>query len=47
MECPVRSLERKLEKASGFHHVYHELEFFGICSGCHDGRTHAAAAHCC
>lgn len=22
MECPVHSLERKLEKSSGFHHVY-------------------------
>jgi Fur family ferric uptake transcriptional regulator len=47
MECPVRSLERKLERSSGFHHIYHELEFFGICSGCHDGRERAGAAHCC
>jgi Fe2+ or Zn2+ uptake regulation protein len=30
MECPVRALERRLEKSSGFRHVYHELEFFGI-----------------
>jgi Fur family transcriptional regulator, ferric uptake regulator len=47
MECPVRSLEQKLEKASGFRHVYHELEFFGICPGCHDGRERHGTAHCC
>lgn len=47
MECPVRSLEQKLEKASGFRHVYHELEFFGICPGCHDGRERHGSAHCC
>lgn len=47
MECPVRSLEQKLEKSSGFHHVYHELEFFGICPGCHDGREQKGRTHCC
>lgn len=47
MVCPVRSLEEKLQKSSGFRHIYHELEFFGICPGCHDGREHAGAAHCC
>lgn len=47
MDCPVHSLERKLEKASGFRHVYHELEFFGICPGCHDGRKRHGTAHCC
>jgi Fe2+ or Zn2+ uptake regulation protein len=38
MDCPVRNLERKLEKSSGFRHVYHELEFYGICPACHKGR---------
>ena len=47
MACPVRSLEHKLEKSSGFRHVYHELEFFGICPGCHDGREREGTAHCC
>jgi len=47
MECPVRSLEKRLEQSSGFRHIYHELEFFGVCAGCHDGRTHAGIAHCC
>jgi Fur family ferric uptake transcriptional regulator len=47
MDCPVGSLERKLEKASGFRHMYHELEFFGICPGCHDGREREGMAHCC
>lgn len=45
--CPVRSLERKLEKASGFRHIYHELEFFGVCPACHDGRERHGTAHCC
>ena len=47
MDCPVRSLERKLEKASGYRHVYHELEFFGVCPACHDGRERHGTAHCC
>ena len=47
MACPVRTLERKLEKSSGFRHVYHELEFFGVCPGCHDGRERLGTAHCC
>ena len=47
MDCPARTLERKLEKASGFRHVYHELEFFGICPSCHDGRERHGTAHCC
>jgi Fur family ferric uptake transcriptional regulator len=47
MACPVRNLERKLEKSSGFRHVYHELEFYGICPGCHDGRERKGTAHCC
>lgn len=47
MECPVHSLERKLEKSTGFHHIYHELEFFGICPDCHDGRAHTGRTHCC
>ena len=44
MDCPVGSLERRLEKASGFRHMYHELEFFGVCPGCHDGREREGAA---
>lgn len=47
IECPVRTLERKLEKQSGYRHVYHELEFFGICPECHDGKEHEGRAHCC
>ena len=47
IECPVRTLERKLEKQSGYHHVYHELEFFGVCPACHDGKEHEGKAHCC
>jgi Fur family transcriptional regulator, ferric uptake regulator len=47
MDCPVGTLERKLEKSSGFRHMYHELEFFGICPGCHDGREREGVAHCC
>jgi Fur family transcriptional regulator, ferric uptake regulator len=45
--CPVRSLEKKLGETSGFHHIYHELEFFGVCPTCHDGREHQGTAHCC
>lgn len=47
MACPVRTLEHKLEKTTGFRHVYHELEFFGVCPDCHDDREHSHAAHCC
>lgn len=47
LECPVRSLEQRLEKVSGFRHIYHELEFFGVCAGCHHGRERAGSAHCC
>ncbi len=47
MDCPVRALERKLESASGYRHVYHELEFFGVCPACHDGRERHGTAHCC
>ena len=47
MACPVHTLERKLEKASGFHHIYHELEFFGICPDCHTGREQSGHTHCC
>ena len=34
MACPVHALEAQLEKSSGFRHIYHELEFFGICPAC-------------
>jgi Fe2+ or Zn2+ uptake regulation protein len=47
LECPVRTLEQQLQKKSGYHHVYHELEFFGVCPGCHDGAEHEGRAHCC
>lgn len=47
MECPARTLEQQLEKQSGYHHLYHELEFFGVCPGCHEGMEHAGRAHCC
>jgi Fur family transcriptional regulator, ferric uptake regulator len=47
IECPVRTLEGKLEKLSGYRHVYHELEFFGVCPACHDGKEHEGKAHCC
>ena len=47
MACPVRALEEKLESETGFRHIYHELEFFGVCSGCHHGREHAGRPHCC
>ena len=47
LECPVRSLEQKLEKKFGYRHIYHELEFFGVCPTCHDGKEHEGKAHCC
>ncbi len=47
IECPVRTLEQTLERQSGYHHVYHELEFFGVCPACHDGKAHGGKAHCC
>lgn len=47
IECPVRTLEQELQKQSGYHHVYHELEFFGVCPDCHQGAEHEGRAHCC
>ena len=47
IECPVRTLEQTLETQSGYRHVYHELEFFGVCPQCHKGKEHAGTAHCC
>lgn len=47
IECPVRALEKQLQTQSGYHHVYHELEFFGVCPGCHEGAEHEGRAHCC
>ncbi len=47
MACPVSTLERKLEKQTGFRHIYHELEFFGICINCHDERQEDGRTHCC
>ena len=47
LECPVRTLEERLEKHTGYHHIYHELEFFGVCPDCHDGLETVGRAHCC
>lgn len=32
--CPVESLEKEISINSGFRHLYHELEFFGVCPEC-------------
>ena len=32
--CPVHQLEAEIRENSGFHNLYHELEFFGICPQC-------------
>ncbi|MEL6605295.1 MAG: transcriptional repressor [Cyanobacteria bacterium J06614_10] len=33
-ECPVQSLEDKLNQSSNFQIFYHTLEFFGLCAPC-------------
>lgn len=32
--CPVESLEKTISSRFGFKKLYHELEFFGVCSEC-------------
>lgn len=32
--CPVEALEKTISKKFGFTRLYHELEFFGVCSEC-------------
>lgn len=34
LTCPVEPLEREVTARSGYRHVYHELEFFGVCPAC-------------
>jgi Fur family transcriptional regulator, ferric uptake regulator len=34
MDCPVEALEAEIARASGFTHLEHELEFFGLCPAC-------------
>jgi Fur family transcriptional regulator, ferric uptake regulator len=34
-ECPVHTLEEKLERSHQFKVYYHTLEFFGLCNQCH------------
>ena len=32
--CPVHELEEEIREKTGFHNLYHELEFFGTCPKC-------------
>jgi len=34
ISCPVKALEKQIEKQSGFRKLYHELEFYGLCPKC-------------
>ena len=34
LACPVEALEKEVSARSGFHGIYHELEFFGRCPAC-------------
>lgn len=34
LACPVEALEKEIEKQSGFRHLHHELEFYGLCPQC-------------
>lgn len=47
LECPARTLEQRLESSTGYRHVYHELEFYGVCPSCHESREATGTAHCC
>lgn len=38
MTCPVKDLENKVSKNTGFQDVYHELQFYGICPVCAKNR---------
>ena len=40
MECPVEALEAEIAKKSGFTHLDHELEFFGVCPSCTASDSH-------
>ncbi len=39
MECPVEKLEREVGRRTGFSEVYHELQFYGVCPDCGDGKS--------
>ncbi|MEI6675358.1 MAG: transcriptional repressor [Verrucomicrobiota bacterium] len=32
--CPVHELEDEIRVKTGYRHLYHELEFFGLCPNC-------------
>lgn len=32
--CPVHELEEQIRRQTGYHNLYHELEFFGLCPAC-------------
>ena len=32
--CPVHDLQNEIREKTGFHKLYHELEFFGVCPKC-------------
>ncbi len=32
--CPVDTLEQKIARKTGYQHLYHELQFFGVCPKC-------------
>ena len=32
--CPVHQLEDEIREKTGYHKLYHELEFFGVCPKC-------------
>lgn len=34
LACPAEELERQLMKRTGYRHVYHQLEFYGVCPAC-------------
>ncbi|MGJ8723541.1 MAG: Fur family transcriptional regulator [Roseibacillus sp.] len=35
VDCPVRELEKEVARTSGYTQLYHELELYGVCPGCH------------
>ncbi len=43
LTCPVEPLEREIMARRGYSHVYHELEFFGICPACNPATPEAPA----
>jgi Fe2+ or Zn2+ uptake regulation protein len=34
LECPVESLEGRVQATTGYRSIYHELDFFGVCPAC-------------